>query len=112
MSHADKVTMGTYNFVSLIVKIILELALPLSAPAADKTQYFVHLSFDSISQLINGILNDLQKLFNDTGIVAFLKTPFATSATIFPYNLVLYLKDLKWSVFSMSLLKLVASSFE
>ena len=47
-------------------------------PAADKTQYFVHLS--STLQLINGISSNLQKLlkyFNDTAIVAFLKIPFA-----------------------------------
>ena len=54
---ADKVTTGTYNFASLIVKIILS-ALPLSFPFAEKTQYFVHLSFNSILQLINGISND------------------------------------------------------
>ena len=59
---ADKVTTGTLNFVSLIVKIILELAFGLSAPAADKAQYFVYLSFNATSQLINGILRDLQKL--------------------------------------------------
>ena len=57
--------------MSLIVKIILS---PL--PAADKTHYFVHLSFNSTLQLINGISSDLQKLlkyFNGTTIVAFLK---------------------------------------
>ena len=45
-------------------------------PAADKTHYFVHLSFNSTLQLINGISSDLQKLlkyFNGTTIVAFLK---------------------------------------
>ena len=37
--------MGIYNFVSLIVKIIsLEIASLLSAAAADKMQYLVHLS--------------------------------------------------------------------
>ena len=56
----DKVTTGTYNFVSLIAKIIL-LALILSAPAAVKTQYFVHLSFSSTLQLINGISSDCKQ---------------------------------------------------
>ena len=66
---------GTYNFVSLIVKIVLlELAPASSAPAAAKTQCFFHLSFKSTLQLINGISNDCQKLlryFNGTAIVAF-----------------------------------------
>ena len=54
---ADIVTTGTYNFVSLIVKILLSkyLLLTLLAPAEDETQYFVHLSFNSILQLNNGI---------------------------------------------------------
>ena len=30
-----------------------------------KTQYFVHLSFNSTLQLINGILSDHQKLLRD-----------------------------------------------
>ena len=43
-----------------IVKImLLELASALSAPVADKTQRFVHLSLNSTLQLINGILSDL-----------------------------------------------------
>ena len=52
---------GTYNFVSLIVKImLLELALVLSAPAAAKI--FVHLRFISTLHLINGSSSDIQKL--------------------------------------------------
>ena len=49
-------------------------------PAVDKIQYFVHLSFNSTLQLINGISSDLQKLlkyFNGTGIAAFLKIQLA-----------------------------------
>ena len=38
--------------------------------------------------------------------------PLAPSATVFPINLALYLKDLKSSVFSISVLKLVALSYE
>ena len=42
--------------MSLIVKIIaLELVSSLSLPFADKTQWFVYLSFNSNLQLINGI---------------------------------------------------------
>ena len=65
----------------------------ISAPAADKTQHFVHLSFNSILQLINDISSDLQKLlkcFNDTAIVAFFRILFAQSASVFPNNLALY----------------------
>ena len=47
LSLADKVTTGTYNFVSLAVKIILleSILLVLLAPAAEKIQYFVHLRY-------------------------------------------------------------------
>ena len=59
MSFANKVTPGTYNFVFLIVKIkILELAVALSTPAANKTQYFVKLNFNSTLQFINDISRD------------------------------------------------------
>ena len=60
MSFADKVTAGRYNFVYLIMKIILlGLAFALSLPGADKRSYFVHLSFKFTLQLINGISSDL-----------------------------------------------------
>ena len=82
--HFDKVTTGTYNCVSLIVKLMLlalsALAISLSLPSAEKTQYFVHLSFNSTLQLINGISSDLQKLlkyFNDAAILAFFRIPSA-----------------------------------
>ena len=42
-------------------------------------------------------------------IVVFPKIPFAPSASVFPYNLALYMKDLKL-VFAILLLKLVALS--
>ena len=54
--------------------LALSLSLALSLPAADKTQYFVHLRFNSIFQLNNGISSYLQKLlkhFNGTAIAAF-----------------------------------------
>ena len=85
----------------LIVKILLELTSLLSTPAADKTQYFFHVSFNSTLKLINGISCDFQKLlkyFNGTAIVAFFRIPFAPLASVFPNNLVLYLKDLKSSL--------------
>ena len=66
----------------LMVKIIL-LALAFSSTllsllAGDKTQYFVHLNFNSTLQLINGISNNLQKLLkylHGTAVVAFFKIP-------------------------------------
>ena len=121
MSLADKVTTGTYNFVSLIVKIILleTILLTLSLPAADKTQHFVHLSFNSTLQLISGISSNLQKLlkyFNGTAIIAFLTIPLASFGlswtTVFPNILDLCSKDLKLLSLAITALKLVASSFE
>ena len=90
LSFAYKVIAGTYNFPPLIVKIILlSLPLVLSALAADKTQYFVYLNFNSTLQLVNGISSDLQKslkYFNGTVIVAFFRIPLATSTEAFSNN--------------------------
>ena len=88
MSFAHKVTTATY-FVLFIgkIKLLGLLLLSLSGPAAEKIQYFLHLSFNCSFQLINGISCDLQKLlkyFNGTAIVAFLK-----------FHLLHQLKDLK-----------------
>ena len=100
-------TTRTYAFVSLVVNIILvALSLSLSLPFADKTQFFIHLSFISTLEIINAILTNLQKLlkhFNGTARFAFLKISLALFgagwATVFPNNLALYLKDLKLLVF-------------
>ena len=54
------------------------------------------------------VIQKLLKYFNDTAIVAFLKTPFAA---VFPNNLALYSKNLKLLSLAMSELKLVATSF-
>ena len=114
LSSADKVTKGTYNFVSLILKIILlGFPLVLSLTFTPKTQCFVHLSFYSTLQLFNGISSDLQNLlryFNGTAIVASSRIPFADA--VFPINLVLYLKDLKALLFAIPLSKLSALFFE
>ena len=75
----------------LIVKIILlRLASVLSALVAFKTQYFVHLVFSSILQLINRISSDIQKLFkyfNCTAIVVYFRILFASLASVFPNDL-------------------------
>ena len=67
--------------------ILLEFASLLSAPTADKTQYFVHLSFNSFLQLI--------KYFNETAIVSFFRIPLILSVSVFPYTLALSSKDLE-----------------
>ena len=93
LSLANQVATGTYSFVSLTVKIILSrLAAVLSTPAADKTQCFVHLGFNSTFQVINGISTDPQKLLkcsNDKVI------PFAPSVSEFFNNLVLNFERFK-----------------
>ena len=69
--------------------ILLELASLLSTSAANKTQYFVHLSFNSTLQLINGISSDLHKLlkyFDCTAIVSLFIIPLFPSALKFPNN--------------------------
>ena len=103
-------TAGSYNFLSLIVNIILlSLALTSTLPVA-KTQFFVHLGFNSTLRLINGISSDIQILhryFNGTAIAEFSRVPFA--AAVIPIKLVLYLKDLKLLLYAIALLKLVAS---
>lgn len=68
MSFADKMTIGTYNFVSWIVKIMLfELALAFSGPSTDK------LMSDSSSHQQKSL-----RYFNDKTVVLFSKTPFAS----------------------------------
>ena len=114
----DKVKTATYNFVSLIVKIIFSesLSLTLSLPAGSKTEYFDHLSFNSTFQLITGISSDLQKLltyFSGAAIVVTFRIPLAYFglgwASVFPNNLALNSKDLKSLAIA---LKWVPSSFE
>ena len=97
LSSADKVTTETNIFVLLIVKIVLwGHTSVLSLPAGAKTQHYVHLSFNSTLQLINGISSDRQKLlrfFDDTEVVIFFRIPVilfgAGWATVFGNNLAL-----------------------
>ena len=116
MSFANKVTPGTYNFVFLIVKIkLLELAVAWSTPAANKTQYFVKLNFNSTLQFINNISRDFKKLltyFHGMATVIFSRMLLLPEAAVVPNNLALHLKDLQLSLFPISVLKLVASSLE
>ena len=61
---------------------------------------------------ISSELEKSLKYFNDIAIATFLKIPFSLSASVFPNNLALYSKDLKPLMFTISALKLIASSFE
>ena len=91
--------------MSLIIKIILlGLESEFSVTFQAKTQYFVHLSFNSTLQLINDISTDLKKLpryFNHIVIVEFIKVIFAQSANLIPNDLALYLKELKVPIFTV-----------
>ena len=61
--------------MSFIVKITLSgLAFALSLQAAEKTQYFFHLSFNITLQLINGIPSDLQKFIDLYNFLIFYQT--------------------------------------
>ena len=55
----------TIIIIIIIIKIIIS--------AADKTQYFVHLSFKSTLQLINVISSDIQKLHKAQQLLHFLE---------------------------------------
>ena len=57
----DKVTTGTCNFVSIILKSKPVDGLFATAISA-KTQFFDQIKINSTSQLINGIFKALQKL--------------------------------------------------
>ena len=64
---------------------------------------------------MNGIWSDLRKLlkyFNGTKIVAFLKTPFAASASVLYNNVALCSEDVMLLLLGISALKLVFSSFK
>ena len=97
MPLAGRVTTGTYKFDFLLVKEVLLsslLRLASSVTATDKTQYFVHLSFNSTLQLINETSSDFHKLliyFNDPAIAAFFRIPLAAfgagCANVFPKKL-------------------------
>ena len=95
----DKVTTGTYNFVSVILNVALdEATIPGSAPAftviSVKTQFLGQFKINSNSQLINGIFKALQKLLKCiSGITTFTFVNESLSSGIYLTMLVLYLKD-------------------
>ena len=100
--------------MSLTLKIILlESALLFSTTAEAKKHCFVHLSFNSLLQLINGISSDCQKLiryFNGTAIAKFFQVQLFPFAAGFSNNLAFSLKDLKVLVFIIAASKLGSPS--
>ena len=74
-SSVDKVTTGTYNFISAILNVtFVGLSIAATAGSASEfaslvallvnTKFSVHVKIRFISQLINGTFNVLQKLLN------------------------------------------------
>ena len=95
----DKVTTGTYNFVSVILNVspdgaTIDGSASASTVISAKTQFLNQVRIISTSQLINGISKLLQKLlkcFNGTMTSASVNE--SLSCGVFPTILVLYLKD-------------------
>ena len=83
----DKVTIGTYNLVFVILNVVSVIAYI--------TQSLVQFNSRQILQLINGISKDLQKLlkyFSGTAIFTFLNTLLSAAVSGLK-KLDLYLKD-------------------
>ena len=97
----DKLTTGTYSFVSVILNVAADGATIAGlSPSASlvaisaKTQFFDQVKISSTSQLISGIFKLLQKLlkcFNVITTSAFFNE--SLSSGVFPTIFVLYLKD-------------------
>ena len=95
----EKVTTGTYNFVSVYLNFgpdgptIAGLAAASTAISA-KTQFLDQVKINSTSQLISGIFKLLQKLLQYfKGIASFAFVNESLSSGVFTTILVLYLKD-------------------
>ena len=94
----DKVTTGTYNFVSVVLNVASDggkiggLRTAFTDISA-KAQFFDHVK-DHVSQLINGISKLLQKLLKYfKGITTSLFANESLFCGVLPTILVLYLKD-------------------
>ena len=99
----DKVTTGTYNFVSVILNIAPDGATIAGLPScarlaviSAKTQFLDHVKINSIPQLISGIFKLLQKLLKYfIGITSFVFFNESLFCGVFPTIFVFYLKDLE-----------------
>ena len=95
----DKVTTGTYTFVSVILNVAPDTIAGLLPSASfvvisAKTQFLDQVKINSTSKLIDCISKPLQKLlkcFSGITIFAFLNK--SLSSGVFPVILALYLKD-------------------
>ena len=93
----DKVTIGTYHFVFVILNFV--------SAIVDITQSLVQSKSICILQLINGICKDLQKLlkyFSGTAIFTFLNTILLSTEIDSPMKLDLYVKDVELTVETLS----------
>ena len=115
---ADNATTVTCHWLfdtkSITIMIRISTAV-LLAPFEAKTQYFFHLCFNLILQLISDILSNLQKslrYLNSTAIAVLLKIPLALLPSMSPNSLALYLNYLKVSSLELLLLNLLVYSFE
>ena len=95
----DKVTTGTYNFVSVVLNVAPDGATIAQSASAftvisAKTQFLDQVKINSTSQLISGIFKLLQKFLKCfSGITSFAFVNKSLSSGIFSVILVLYLKD-------------------
>ena len=96
----DKMTTGTYNFLSVTSNIAPGTTIAGLLPSASlvvissKTQFFDQVKINSTSELINGIVKLLQKLLKYfSGIATFAFVNESLFCGVFPTIFVLYLKD-------------------
>ena len=95
----DKVTTGTFKFVSVILNVAPDratIAVPSAYPVviSAKTQFLDQVKINSSSQLINSIFKALQNLLKCfSGIAAFALVNESLSSGVFPTILVFYLKE-------------------
>ena len=102
LSLLDKVTIGAYNFVFVILNVETPTTL-------DITQYFIQLNSRLVLQLINGISNDPQKspkYFSGTAIFIFLNTPLPAAPKVLK-KLDLYLKGVQLVVLTLTVTPLL-----
>ena len=95
----EKVTTGTYNFVSFISNVVPNRTTIAGSTSAStvisaKTQFLDQVKINSTSQLINRIFKALQKLLQCfSGITTSAFANESLSSGVFPTIFVLYLKD-------------------
>ena len=88
LASPDKLTIGTYIFASVILKVAL-----LALAALLSTQFSIHFNESSTFQLINGISNDLQKLMQYFSGAAIFIPFFVPLFSVLPILLALNLNE-------------------